>query len=179
MRPTTEELEQLVSFMHGRCGRKMTMIEVGSYQGESMEAFATTKQLKTIVCIDPWKQGYDGNDIASMSDMDEVEKQFDRRASAANDLAEVIKFKGTLDDFIKTDLFKKLDGQFDFTYVDACHTYEGCKHDIEVCKQFIRPKIAFAGHDYVDGWAGVKNAVDEQLGKPDIVLADGSWIKYI
>lgn len=165
--------------MHDRCGRKMTMIEVGSYQGESMEIFAKTGKLDTIVCVDPWKSGYDNKDVASKSDMRKVETAFDQRVSSVKDFADVVKFKGTLDTFIQSDLFKKFDGQFDFTYIDGCHTYEGCKHDIELCKQFIRPKIAFAGHDHVDGWAGVKKAVDEMFGKPDIVLADSSWIKYI
>ncbi len=35
------------------------------------------------------------------------------------------------------------------------------------------------GHDYTDNWAGVRQAVDEAFGSPDIKYDDGSWIKYI
>jgi len=34
-----------------------------------------------------------------------------------------------------------------------------------------------AGHDYADGWPGVKKAVDEIFGKPDKVYMDSTWVK--
>lgn len=58
------------------------------------------------------------------------------------------------------------------------HTYDGCKADIALCKEFIKPCIAYAGHDFSDGWAGVKSAVVESLGTPDYVFADTSWLKF-
>ncbi len=33
-----------------------------------------------------------------------------------------------------------------------------------------------SGHDYVSGWGEVVKAIDEVLGKPDYVYADGSWL---
>ena len=64
-------------------------------------------------------------------------------------------------------------------YVDACHTYDGCKHDLVVCENCIQPKIAFAGHDYKEKWKGVQQAVDEILGIPDKIFPDSSWVKMI
>lgn len=67
-------------------------------------------------------------------------------------------------------------------YIDGLHTYEGCSHDIAVCKESIRPRVAYAGHDYTDRIAhvvGVKKAVDEAFGAPDAVFCDNSWIKFV
>lgn len=80
MRQSIKELHDLVQFIRQKAnGRKLTMIEVGSYQGESMEIFAKSNGIQKIVCIDPWKEGYDPKDVASQSDMAEVEAAFDRR----------------------------------------------------------------------------------------------------
>lgn len=143
------------------------MIEIGSYQGESMEMFVSSGSVDTIVCIDPWKNGYDSNDIASSSDMVEVESMFDKRADNARKTTNVIKHKGTIDTFLQSEEFKQIEGKVDLVYIDGCHTYESCKHDIEMCINAIKPTIAYSGHDFVDCWCGVKKAVNELLGEPD------------
>ena len=81
MRPTQIGLVQLLESASSHCSGKLTIVEVGSYQGESMEIFAKSGMVKKIVCIDPWKSGYDDGDIASKSDMAEVEQAFDDRAT--------------------------------------------------------------------------------------------------
>ena len=180
MRQSIKELHDLVQFIRQKAdGKKLVMVEVGSYQGESMEIFATSNGIQKIVCIDPWKEGYDPRDVASKSDMAEVEAAFDRRAQKVKDIVEVIKHKGTLDTFIKSQEFEELKGKIDFVYIDANHTYEAAKHDIEVCKEMIKPNVAFAGHDYQSDWIGVVKAVDEKLGHPDVVYGDYSWIKIV
>ena len=143
------------------------MIEIGSYQGESMEMFVGSGSVDTIVCIDPWKNGYDSNDIASSSDMVEVESMFDKRADNARKTTKVIKHKGTIDTFLQSEEFKQIECKVDLVYIDGCHTYESCKHDIEICMKFIKPRFVIAGHDYVEQWSGVMQAVDESFGKPD------------
>jgi len=55
----------------------------------------------------------------------------------------------------------------DYVYLDADHTYEGCKRDIKAWWPNVRQGGILAGHDYVDVKArsgaqfGVVNAVDE------------------
>lgn len=57
-----------------------------------------------------------------------------------------IKFiHSTSDDAVK--LFEK--DQFDFIYVDACHTYEQAKKDIVNYSRFVKQDGIIAGHDYV------------------------------
>ena len=109
--------------------------------------------------------------------MSEIEKIFDANTAP---YPQIIKFKGTIDSFILSDLFKKLNG-VDVVYIDGLHTYDGCRHDISICKKTVCPKFAFSGHDYTDKIAhvaGVKKAVNEEFGEPDAVFCDNSWIKF-
>lgn len=146
----------------------IVMVEVGSYAGESAEAFVSTGKVKTIYCIDPWLSGYDKNDIASDTDFNIVESAFDEVQSRHPDT--IVKFKGVLRDFA----IQHPNLNPDLIYIDACHTYEACKDDISTSLS-MSPKFV-SGHDYVKGWSGVMKAVDEMFGKPDKTYEDGSWI---
>ena len=62
------------------------------------------------------------------------------------------------------------DGSLDFVFIDADHTYEGCKADIDAWLPKIRKGGFISGHDYENtefpAW-GVKRAVDERFGAPE------------
>ncbi len=58
------------------------------------------------------------------------------------------------------------DGQLDFVYIDAIHTYEAAKEDIKLWYPKVKSGGVLAGHDYLDGVFhgqdyGVKRAVTE------------------
>ena len=150
-------------------GENLTVVEVGSYTGESGAIFLGTGKVSRLYCVDPWKSGYDDqNDYASRSNMNDVERCFDERIGGDD---RVFKLKGTLDTV-------NLPSSADIVYIDACHTYEACKYDIHVAIERVNPRI-IAGHDYnVSPYLGVKRAVDEILGFPDMVLCDTSWVKF-
>jgi predicted O-methyltransferase YrrM len=59
-------------------------------------------------------------------------------------------------------LFAKYGAAFDFVFIDADHSYEGCRADIAAYLPLLKPGGLLAGHDY--HWPGVKQAVDERLG---------------
>lgn len=180
MRTTDAGLPELVDKVHGKAGHMLTMIEIGSYAGQSMEIFANTKKVSKIICIDPWQKGYDSKDPASSTDMDEVEKLFDARASQAKSLSvDVIKHKGTIDTFIDSQQFEHVDSGVDFVYVDARHQYDSVKHDILLSLERIKPKIAICGHDFAQRWRDVIKAVEDTVGQPDAVFADSSWLKFV
>jgi predicted O-methyltransferase YrrM len=65
------------------------------------------------------------------------------------------------------------DNSIDFLFIDADHTYEGCKQDIELWLPKVKTGGVIAGHDY--DWAGVKQAVDEKFGNR-VVKPFTSWI---
>ena len=172
MRKNGAGLEDIATECSKPAGKPITMVEVGSYAGESMEIFTRTGLVKTIFCIDPWKAGWDNSDPASKTDLEHAESEFDRRAQAS--VAEVIKHKGTLDDFVLPD-----GAEVDLVYIDSCHKYEECKHDLLIALDKLKPKIAIAGHDYASCWKEVIRAVDEVVGKPDKLFEDSSWMKYM
>lgn len=147
----------------------IVMLEVGSYAGESADTFASTGKVAKLLCIDPWRSGYDRNDIASRSNFTEVEQAFDKVMAKHNTV--IHKFKGTLQEFVEH--FPEIRPHV--VYIDAEHTYEECSRDIETAKT-LHPKW-ICGHDYCKGWSGVIKAVDNKLGKPDKVFPDNSWMK--
>jgi Protein of unknown function DUF115/Methyltransferase domain len=63
-----------------------------------------------------------------------------------------------------------LDHSLDFVFIDADHSYEGCKADIEAWLPKIKPSGFISGHDYDNTEFpdfGVKRAVDEFFGTPE------------
>ena len=151
-------------------GTNVKMVEVGSYAGESAEIFAKSEKIGEIWCIDPWKPGYDSGDLASISDFGEVETAFDKVAEKYKD--KIRKFRGTLKDFQA----KFPDYAPDFVYIDANHTYGGCKSDIETALLW-KEIPAIGGHDYASWGPGVVKSVNEVFGRPTATFLDSSWLK--
>ena len=156
----------------------LTMVEIGSYRGESAQLFLDSGKISRIFCVDPWKPFYDKNDEAAFTDMAKVEGEFDARFASE---PRVVKAKGTIDDFAaKYAADPAVQGRVDFVYVDGCHTREATAHDIEVALGQVKPRVAIAGHDYLEGVDdGVKAAVDGRFGQPDKVFVDTSWLKSL
>lgn len=140
---------------------KISMIEIGSWQGESTEMFLKSGKVIKLYSIDPY-----GNDERRM----EAEDIFRYRVRGYN----VVKLRMTSNEGIsKCDLV-------DFVYIDGNHSYEWVKVDIQNSLPKIRPGGIIAGHDYTTKYNDmVVRAVDEILGKPDKIYPDTSWIKYL
>lgn len=73
---------------------------------------------------------------------------------------------------------KYADGSVDVVYIDADHSYEAVAADIDAWLPKIRPGGFIAGHDYHDGFPGVKQAVDERLSLW-ATFCDSSWIARV
>ena len=75
------------------------------------------------------------------------------------------------------------DRSFDLVFIDADHSYEGCKADIEAYLPKVRPGGIIAGHDYNadhvkygDLFQAVIRAVDEAFGAENVTVdADHVW----
>ena len=65
MRELTKQRDGLIELLEFTKLDGMVMIEVGSFAGESAEVFASSGKVRQLWCIDPWKSGYDENDIES------------------------------------------------------------------------------------------------------------------
>lgn len=171
MRPYDSEIElrKMCRDIKSLIGDNNTIVELGSYMGESSIIFAQEFPNSKIICIDPWKGGFDDNDTASYADYDEVEEQFNLRLSNYNNIE---KIKGYSTDF---------NIECDMVYIDACHKYECVINDIIHWKPLTKKIIS--GHDYNTEEfikihphiAGVKKAVNELLNEPHKIYKDGSW----
>lgn len=69
------------------------------------------------------------------------------------------------------------DGSLDFIFIDADHTYEGCKRDIEAWTPKVRTGGMICGHDYNPKWPGVIRAVNES-GMKFAVMPDSVWAHF-
>jgi hypothetical protein len=175
MRPHDSEMElrRFCKNLKEIAGDSPTIVELGSYMGESSLIFAQEFPNGNIICIDTWQGGYDIEDSASLSDYNEVERQFDLRASLVNNIR---KIKGDS---------RSESINCDAVYIDACHKYECVVNDIKHWLPLT--KFAICGHDYQTEEfisqnphiAGVKRAINDTLGKPQKVYGDGSWLKII
>ena len=124
----------------------------------------------------PQRQGQYGALTRGSLDMNfvEVEAAFDKVMAKHN--GKINKFKGTAKEFIEENpvVFP------DFVYIDANHTYEGCKEDIATTLKWKGRGLKFiAGHDYASWCPGVIQAVNEAFGKPDWTFSDSSWLVKI
>jgi predicted O-methyltransferase YrrM len=66
------------------------------------------------------------------------------------------------------------DRKIDFIFIDAGHTYNDVKKDIETFLPLVKEGGTMAGHDY--NLAGVKQAVDEKFSAFQLEFHLNSWI---
>jgi predicted O-methyltransferase YrrM len=153
-----------------------TMVEIGSFVGESTVLFA--QSFKQVIAIDPFLADYDPADPTSY--LFEFKNVYETYLERTGDHQNIKTIKLTSND--AKDVLK--DELFDFIYIDGLHTYEGVKTDIYNYLPLVKKGGVIGGHDYTDKTEhkhldGVKKAVDEMLGTPDKVFKDNSWIKYL
>lgn len=148
------------------------MVEIGSYAGESAKFWLMSGKLSALYCVDPWKNGYDLQDMASdCCPMSEVEKEFNINVAGFETLVNKLKMTSA------EASLKFKDQSLDFVYIDGCHKKEVVALDIASWRPKIVPGGYIGGHDFTK--QSVMEAVFESLGYPDQVFDDTSWIKKI
>lgn len=167
-----EGLVSLIKYVsNGRDPKTLSMIEIGSYIGESTSVFAS--YFGKVVSVDPFENDYDLNDLACKhADFKDVYAKFLENMQSFENVENIRKRS---DDAI-TDLEE---GKYDFVYIDGMHTYDQVKKDIINYKKLIKPGGFIGGHDYSHYWPGVVKAVDESLENPDKTFQDASWVKKL
>lgn len=145
-------------------------VEIGVASGSYSEVLLKHTGLKTIFFVDPWKDysnvnsaDYYGNQKAQDERYSSVVSRFqcyvDRAIIVRKESVEASK------DF--TNEF------FDFIYIDANHSYEFIKEDIDYWYPKLKVGGIMSGHDYLvgnRGRDGVKIAVDEFCLKLNLKL---------
>ncbi len=138
-------------------------VELGSYCGRSLLAVGSALPAgSTLVSVDASWQDRKDCDINLLTVMQRIERE--RKGE--------IKIHAICD---TTDgAFETLRQQlFDVVFIDANHSYEFCKRDIENWRNLIELGGTICGHDYDDAWPGVRKAVNELL--PGSEVSESIW----
>lgn len=163
-----EGLEQMIQWIDNISPTsKMTMIEIGSYVGESTLMFAN--KFKKVISIDPYVNDYDLTDMAcSYAPFDKVYQQFLKNTLSIPNIKSI---RDTSEN-----AFSVLSGyQFDMVYIDGLHTVDGVYYDITHYKSIIKPGGFVCGHDY--GWGNIRHNLGRIFDdKVDATFKDGSWV---
>ena len=167
---SSQGLIDLIKEMEWSNPDKQTMIEIGSFIGESTIIFA--KHFKKVIAIDPFLSGYHEQDPTSRFDFNEVYQEYLDRTNPYKNIQTLT--------ITSDDAVKELNSEtYDFVYIDGIHSYEQVKQDIINYLPLVKKGGYIGGHDYGTSWPGVKVAVDEMFGQPDKVFQDTSWIKKL
>lgn len=70
-----------------------------------------------------------------------------------------------------------VDEYFDIVYIDASHEYKYVIEDIKHWLPKVKSGGIICGDDYISGWPGVIQAVDEVFDKVNVVGAQQWWVK--
>lgn len=138
-------------------GKTFKMIELGSFSGESSAMFAGSGIFEKLWLIDQWKnQACEGICEYNMNRFGEG----------------VEMIKGDIDEIAKT-----WGEEVDCIYVDADHSYEAVKRNLEDWYPFLKSGGVMAGHDYYqeEKHPGVIRAVNEFFDHPIQTFCDSSW----
>jgi hypothetical protein len=156
-------------------GKPITWCEIGTMVGRSWLCVAMSLPPgSTLVNIDvhlgeyhqnkdTWKKApwvWDDNDYTWQATLAKLKR---------NDIT-IVQVKSDAIKLAQSAWFKA--NQFDVVFIDACHTYEGTKKQIEL----YRGDHLICGHDYNKvSWPGVVQAVDEMLPNKSTVPNTSIW----
>jgi predicted O-methyltransferase YrrM len=170
MRPPGSAQQQgllkMIQFLFGQGVR--SVLEVGSYRGESTVMFA--QSFPTVYAVDPFLPDYDPEDEAGdPTYIDTVKNEFLLRQSLYPNIT-------LIQQTSEAAAAEVADGSFDFIYIDADHRYEPVKRDIELWLPKVKKGMWIGGHDFEGRFPGVVQAVNERFRRPFRIFEDNSWI---
>lgn len=146
------------------------IVELGAWKGKSsaflvVEAYNKSPKIEVHI-VDTWGGNpFDGSEDQSTdayskftSNMSLLARPYQAHRMTTNEAA---------------GLFK--DESLDAVFIDADHSYEAVKMDIENWMPKVRKGGMLAGHDYNSAWPGVIRAVNEIF--PEAQKIDSCWLK--
>jgi tetratricopeptide (TPR) repeat protein len=157
-----------LTWLYNMAKNMNSILEIGSWKGRSTHALLSGCKGK-VTSVDTFEGSNDLKDWTYKQGI--VQNVYDQ-------------FKENLKGFKNLEVFKMTSKEakakfknrkWDMIFIDAEHTYEGVKEDIALWKN--NATVILCGHDYGPGWPTVVKAVNESLGKVDII--ESIWKEYI
>lgn len=143
-RPSVKELKR-------KGWRKMISTEIGVLRGKNAKSMLDILDISKIYLIDPYLRHYEGYTFSE--DLKEAEKTAHKRLSKYKDKTVWLKM-------LSDEAWEHIKEKMDFVYIDANHTYEYVKRDIEHHYPLLKEGGMLAGHDF-SNFNGVRKAVNE------------------
>lgn len=156
--------------------------EIGVYRGSMSAAMLTRNPRLRLVLVDSWEgEGHayqTKDDSKARMSTDEMERHYKTAVGAvefAKDRVDVRRMRS----LEAAAAFPEK--HFDFVFIDADHSYEGCRDDIAAWKGKVKPGGWLCGHDYKikpGRHIGVVRAVDEYCESHGLTLetdANTTW----
>ena len=153
--------------------------EIGVYKADYSIKILEKTNLNKLYLIDPWKHISTYNDVSNHDnfEFEQIYQNVKNRLYKYNDRVEIVR------DFSENVVSNFNDNELDFVYLDADHSYESSKKDIELWYSKVKPGGIFSGHDYLNGSLpqgefGVKRAIDEFVEKNKLklyVTGENEW----
>ena len=142
-------------------GTNLVGAEIGVYKGEATNIILEKANVSKLYCIDNFS-------CANGRNIKELFKIYTHKHAQKITLLE--------GDSCSEPTLSRITEALDFVYIDAGHTYEKCKTDIESYSHLLKENGVLMGHDYDRD--GVKQAVDEYAANNGLMVEtypDNSW----
>jgi len=146
-----------------------TIIEVGVSKGKYLKKLAQAEP-EVLIGVDPWDTT---NMVSYNESLEETDKWYKRLTEWSNKQNISIQL---IRDYSLNAVKQFYDEFFDFVYLDADHSYESVKKDLESWWPKVKKNGILSGHDYREGKVshktglpfGVYEAVNEFVKKHDL-----------
>jgi hypothetical protein len=176
--PSWFSFPNLYSYVVDKFPNGSHFVEIGAWKGCStaymgVEIHNSGKTIK-FDCVDHWLGTVSDGDV-HMKDPDVVGERlfekFNENIKRVNQYINPIR----MDSVEAAKTYE--DGSLDFVFIDADHTYEAVKKDIEAWLPKMKSGGIFAGHDYL-WFDGVRRAVNEKFGDRNHSdpWGEGCWV---
>jgi hypothetical protein len=157
--------------------------EVGVFLGDFANDLLKTKPSK-LVLIDTWDGIHGSADVNGNNWVNvNLSEVYEHIQTTTKSIPAVELRRGMSFEILET----YPDNYFDAIYIDADHSYDGCKRDLELSMKKIKPGGVIMGHDYEINFAkakfvyvfGVKHAVDELCYKYNLEISAKGLDGYV
>lgn len=155
--------------------------EIGVFAGEMSAALLRDPRIARLWMVDSWEgagaayavAGDDFHAALSQAEQDEFGRRARDAVAFAGDRAMIFRERSTR-------LAQYAPPTFDFVFIDADHSYEGCTLDIIAWAGKVKAGGLLCGHDYdhPDYDFGVKRAVDEFAAKHNLAAELGENLTW-
>ncbi len=154
-----------LTWLANQAEKRKLIVEFGSFHGRSTRALADNNFDGRIWAVDIWNVGQINNDLGQSISTYSL-PYFLNNLKDHIETGHVIPIRNFSSNFT-------LPFKVDMVFIDADHTYEGCRKDILQAMKLLKPNGLLCGHDYGDVWPEVRKVVDRFF--PDVELMDTIW----